>query len=63
MELSELTDKAIEYILDELKDSNSPKLTDWERNQFIPSVTDQWERKRWLSDRQKETLGRIWDKI
>ena len=62
MEPDELTDKAIDYIISGLADSRSPKLSDWEKN-FIESVSDQWHNKRWLSDRQKEILGRIWDKV
>jgi hypothetical protein len=59
VEISELTDKAIDYILDGLKDNL--KLTSWEKN-FVESVTDQWGRNRSLSEKQKETLGKIWDK-
>ena len=58
MELSELTDKAIDYILDGIQ---TERLSDWERN-FVESVSDQWIRNRRLSDRQKEILGKIWDK-
>jgi hypothetical protein len=65
MELNELTDKAIDYIIDGLCDDlamDRPKLNDWERN-FVISVEDQWRRNRSLSDKQKETLGKIWDRI
>ena len=58
MEPSELTDKAIDYILDGIQ---TERLSDWERN-FVESVSDQWIRNRRLSDRQKEILGNIWDK-
>jgi hypothetical protein len=58
MELSELTDKAIDYILDGLENAG---LTLWELN-FYESVKDQWERRHSLSDKQKEVLGKIWDK-
>ena len=64
MEASELTDKAIDYIIDGLCDElakDRPTLNDWERN-FVISVEDQWRRGRSLSDRQKEILGKIWDK-
>jgi len=57
MELSELTDKAIDYILAE-----EPRITTWERS-FVESIADQWQRNRHLTDKQKEVLGRIWDKI
>jgi hypothetical protein len=65
MELSELTDKAIDYIINGLCDdlaTDKPKLNNWERN-FVISVEDQWRRYRSLSDRQKETLGKIWDRL
>ena len=65
MEPEELTDKAIDYIVNGLCDElakDRPKLSEWERN-FVISVEDQWRRKRWLSDAQKEKLGQIWDKV
>lgn len=58
MELSELTDKAIDYILDGI---DTGRLSSWEQS-FVESVSDQWARNRKLSDRQKEILGNIWDK-
>ena len=64
MELSELTDKAIDYIIDGLCDNlamDRPTLSKWERD-FVVSVEEQWRNKRWLSDKQKEILGKIWDK-
>jgi hypothetical protein len=60
MELSELTDKAIDYILDGLADEK--RLSQWEKN-FVESIADQWGTRRSLSDKQKEVLGRIWDKF
>jgi len=59
MELSELTDKAIDYILSHLE--TELHLTEWEKG-FIESISDQWTRNRRLSDRQKEVLGQIWDR-
>lgn len=59
MELSELTDKAIDYILGELADQ---RLSAWE-NSFVESISDQWAKRRSLSDRQKEILGKIWDRV
>lgn len=59
MKQEELTDSAIDYILDGL--ASETRVTDWEEG-FIVSITDQWERNRSLSDKQKETLGKIWDK-
>lgn len=61
MELYELTPSAIDYILANIPDDDR-RLTAWEHS-FILSITDQWERRRSLTDKQKETLGRIWEKI
>ena len=38
---------------------NTDRLTDWER-QFIESVSDQWDRRHSLSDKQREILERIY---
>lgn len=59
MDLEELTDKAIVYILDQL--ASETRLTEWEKG-FVESVSDQWERRRSLSEKQREILGKIWDK-
>ena len=59
MEQSELTDKAIDYILDGL--ANEMRMTEWEKN-FIESITDQWTSRRSLSEKQKDVLGKLWDK-
>ena len=58
MKLEELTDSAIDFILDGM---NTDKLSNWEKG-FIESVSDQWYRIKKLSDKQKEVLGNIWDK-
>lgn len=58
MKQEELTDKAIDYILEGI---NTDHLSDWERS-FVESISDQWARNHRLSDRQKEVLGNIWDK-
>lgn len=58
MELHELTDDAIDYILENVNTSKC-NLKD---RQFVESVADQWDRKRWLSDGQKQWLGDIWDR-
>lgn len=65
MELNELTDKAIDYIVEGICDEmakDRPRLSKWEQD-FAISIEEQWRKKRWLSDKQKETLGRIWDKL
>jgi hypothetical protein len=66
MKHEELTDDAIDYILANLEDTmrmgpQHGELNDWERG-FVESVSDQWERSRSLSEKQKEILGKIWDK-
>ena len=58
MKQEELTDKAIEFIVDGM---NTDFLNEWEKT-FFESVSEQWQRARRLSDKQKEILGRIWDK-
>jgi hypothetical protein len=60
MEQHELTDKAIDYILSQLE--HESRLTDWEKS-FIESISDQWVSRRSLSEKQKDILGRIWDKV
>lgn len=59
VKVEELTDDAIDYILDGLR--NELRLTDWEQK-FIESVSDWWDRERRLSEKQKEILGKMWDK-
>jgi len=58
MKPEELTDSAIDYIVAGM---NTDRLNDWE-NDFFASISEQWERNRSLTERQKEILGRIWDK-
>jgi hypothetical protein len=58
MKLEELDDKAIDFIIDGM---NTDFLNGWEKY-FFTSVSEQWQRARRLSDKQKEILGRIWDK-
>ena len=58
MKPDELTEDAIDYIYSHVDHS---LLTAWEY-EFVESTQDQWVRNRSLSDRQKEILGKIWDK-
>lgn len=58
MKAEELTDSAIDYIV---KGMNTDFLTDWEKG-FFESVSEQWDRRRSLSEKQREILGRLWDK-
>jgi hypothetical protein len=61
MELYELTDKAIDQIYREI-DTEDPRINAWEHN-FLENTAMWWERTRKLSDDQKLTLGKIWDKL
>jgi len=58
MKLEELTPEAIDHIYANV---DTDRLTAWQKS-FIESTSDQWTRRRWLSDRQKEILGEIWDR-
>ena len=58
MELHELHNGAIDQIIEGM---NTDKLSPWELK-FFESISDQWERTRDLSDKQKQVLGTIWDK-
>ena len=58
MNHEELTDEAIDYILEGIQTDH---LNDWERS-FVESIGDQWQRNRRLSDKQKEVLGKLWDR-
>lgn len=58
MELDEMTEKAIGYIFENIE---WVRLSKWETS-FVESIQDQWERRRTLSERQKEILGQIWDR-
>lgn len=43
-------------------ENRESKLTDWERS-FVDSIKDQLGRSRALSDKQAETLDRIWERV
>jgi hypothetical protein len=43
-------------------ENRESKLTDWERT-FIDSIRGQLERSRPLSEKQRETLDRIWERV
>ena len=53
--------EAIEDCENALPATNCP-FTKWERD-FVESVSEQWEDKEFLSERQQEVLGRIWEKV
>jgi hypothetical protein len=52
------TTEIIQHFIEELKSPYKP-LTTWEEN-FIISIEDQFSRRRTLSDKQFETLERIY---
>ena len=58
MKPEELTESAIDHIMENMELAS---MSEWEIS-FYESVSDQWTRFRRLSDRQKEILGKIWDK-
>lgn len=55
---TEQTDQLTDHMFRELESPSKP-LTQWEEG-FLASVKDQWERKRWLSGPQFETLEKIY---
>jgi hypothetical protein len=40
-------------------EDNADRLTSWERN-FLDSVSEQWEGRHWLSERQREILEKLY---
>lgn len=48
----------VSNFIDALQTPHKP-LSPWEES-FLESITDQWETKQWLSDRQLEILERIY---
>jgi pullulanase/glycogen debranching enzyme len=54
----ELTDSAINQILDNIDDS---KLSEWEK-EFVTSVRAYWKKNKKLSDKQKKRLSELWEK-
>lgn len=58
MRQEEMTNTGVDYIIAGM---NTDYLTEWEKS-FFESVSEQWEKHRKLSEKQKEVLGRIWDK-
>lgn len=58
MKSEELTDDAIDYIIENME---LVHLNQWEQS-FYESICDQWQRRRSLSEAQKLKLGSIWDR-
>ena len=53
--------EAIEDCCSALDARNCP-FTAWEK-EFVESIYEQWDDKGWLSERQKEVLQKIWNKV
>jgi hypothetical protein len=60
-----MDDAKVEEALDDcnsaLTASNCP-FTAWEK-EFVESVGEQWEERQFLSEKQRDTLRRVWDKV
>lgn len=54
--------KEIEMMFSDL-DSETHRMSSWERDEFIPSVSDQFTQRGTLSDNQYNTLKKIWDRL
>lgn len=50
--------RRIKWLLGSLNEC--PNLSEWESETFLPSVTEQFERKGTLSEKQVDTLERIY---
>lgn len=48
--------------LEEASHARKFKMSAWEED-FMDSISAQWEEKRWLSDKQQAIVLRIWEKI
>ncbi len=57
--MSTTTDEALQIVAD--CEARESRLTEWE-GEFVDSIRRQLERGRTLTERQDETLSRIWDK-
>ena len=54
--------KQIEQVLSACED-NTERLSEWERDQFIPSLRDQFDRYGRITEKQQEILDRIYQKV
>lgn len=52
--------KTIQEMLDTINNEASDKLNSWELS-FMSGITDQFEKKRWLSEAQEEKLEKIYE--
>lgn len=55
-QITELINHMFDCVINDLHDP----LTDWEES-FVESIKDQWDRKHFLSPKQREILERIYD--
>jgi len=58
---NDMVEEALDDCNSALTATNCP-FTAWEK-EFLESVAEQWEEREYLSEKQRDTLKRIWDKI
>ena len=56
------TQKEVESVLSACEDS-SERLSSWERDQFLPSIRDQFDRLGRITEKQQEILDQIYQKV
>lgn len=57
-----LSDSEVEEILDTIESHFSGQLSEWEL-EFVTSLTEQWAKKKFLTDKQCARLDQIWTKV
>lgn len=57
-----LDDSQVEEILDEMESHYVGKLSEWEL-EFVTSLTDQWAKKSFMTDKQRSKLDQIWTRV
>ena len=58
-----MTDDEIEDVIHALSTHYMQDLTLWERDTFLPSISEQYDQRGTLSARQKEVLDVIWNRV
>ena len=53
----------IRDVIDALYAHYADDLTPWEANEFLPSLSDQYDRRGVLSEKQKTLLDKIWARV
>ena len=60
-----MTNADIENAMDDCRsglDASNNPFNEWEEN-FLFSILNQWDEKKWLSPKQQETLKKMWNKV